>query len=395
MTRNITPLASTQLTPLSLSQTFSSFSTENLCKPQRSLVRRIKIKNDEIKTLFKHNFNLFKKNKPKVILVLITNLKHHFFGPYGVCVRKISWLRNVLYPEQGKRKVDLTHKIQISKLLYLEMKEHQTSYSKRLDEAKKDWFRRSANFAFEDGHRANYVVKPFITKQNSSNTTMNTNNSNQSGNVVKIFSRSRKDGEPLSKARLQPKLQLNLSLVNTRFLNNENSNSKLTELKEEEVVNSKDTLQEDIFMTEVKTQVQTQPATSLSSNNVFHNKKQLYKKVNATTSIINSKIMLLKQTNAENKKNISRIFSKGNSPPSLRLANFLSNKICKTRNLKKVMVLSHTESEIKKDLETVLDIKLHENPKATYRKIVHSMNRTKERVYQNHCESIKECQQVQ
>ena len=70
------------------------------------MVHRIKIKNDEIKTLFKFNFNLFKKNKPKVILVLIANLKHHLFGPYGVCVRKISWLRNLLYPEQGKRKAD-------------------------------------------------------------------------------------------------------------------------------------------------------------------------------------------------------------------------------------------------------------------------------------------------
>ena len=205
-------------------------------------------------------------------------------------MRKISWLRNLLYPEQSKRKADLTHKIQVGKLLYLEMKEYQTSSSKRLDEAKKDWFRRSANFSFEDGYRANYVAKPVITKQNSSNTTMNTNNSNHSGNVVKIFSRSRKDGEPLSKVILPSKLHLNLSLINTRLLNNESRNSKLTKLKEEEVVNSKDTLQEDFFITEVKKQVQIQPATSLSSNNVFHNKEQLYKKVSATTSIINSKI---------------------------------------------------------------------------------------------------------
>ena len=53
-----------------------------------------------------------------------------------------------------------------------------------------------------------------------------------------------------------PKLHLNLSLVNTRLLNDENRNSKLKELKEEEIMNSKDTLQEDFFMTELKTQVQ-------------------------------------------------------------------------------------------------------------------------------------------
>ena len=194
-----------------------------------------------------------------------------------------------------------------------------------------------------------------------------------------------------NKMKLPSKLHLNLSLVhlNPKHGNNndESRNSKLTELKEEDNVDSKDNSLNDFFMTELKsqtqpqTQVQTQPSTSLSCNNVFHSRKQLYKKLNATTSAINSKIVLLKQTNAENKKNITRIFSKGNSPPSLRLTNFLSNKICKTRNMKNVIVLSQTESEIKKDLETVLDIKLHENPKATYRKIVQSMNRTKEAEY--------------
>lgn len=410
-TRNIiTSLPSQQLTPLSLSQTFSSFSTENLCKPQRGLMRRIRIKNDEIKTLFKLNFNLFKQSKPKAVCVLIENLKHHLFGPYGVCVRKLCWLRNAMYPEHYKRKIDLTHKIQVGKLLYLEMKEHQNNYSKRLDEAKKDWFRRSANFAYEDGYRSSFVSKPFTTKQSSSSSTMmNTNNScaGTSSNVVKIFSRAQQRKDTLllcntttntvncvnsvNKMKLPSKLHLNLSLVHstTKHCNNndESRNSKLTELKEEDNVDSKDTLN-DFFMTELKSQtqtqtqvVQTQPSTSLSCNNVFHSRKQLYKKLNATASAINSKIVLLKQTNAENKKNITRIFSKGNSPPSLRLTNFLSNKICKTRNMKNVIVLSQTESEIKKDLETVLDIKLHENPKATYRKIVQSMNRTKEAEY--------------
>ena len=410
-TRNVIPsLQSQQLTPISLSQTFSSFSSESLCKPQRGLMRRIRIKNDEIKTLFKLNFNLFKQSKPKAVCVLIEKLKHHLFGPYGVCVRKLCWLRNLMYPEHYKRKIDLTHKIQVGKLLYLEMKEHQNNYSKRLDEAKKDWFRRSANFAYEDGYRSSFVSKPFTTKQSSSSSTMmNTNNTNHScgrsgtsGNVVKIFSRDhqqqqqRKDTLLLcnsnnNKMKLPSKLHLNLSLVHSNpkhgINNDESRNSKLTELKEEDNVDSKDTTLNDFFMTELKsqtqpqTQVQTQPSTSLSCNNVFHSRKQLYKKLNATTSAINSKIVLLKQTNAENKKNITRIFSKGNSPPSLRLTNFLSNKICKTRNMKNVIVLSQTESEIKKDLETVLDIKLHENPKATYRKIVQSMNRTKEAEY--------------
>jgi hypothetical protein len=338
-------------------------------------MRRIRIKNDEIKTLFKLNFNLFKKSKPKAVCVFITNLKHHLFGPYGVCVRKLLWLRNMLYPDHSKRRVDLTHKIQVGKLLYLEMKEHQTNYSKRLDEAKKDWFRRSANFAFDDGCRSSYAAKPLTKQSTASSTMMNTFTTHHSSGHA-----TRSVATHLSKVKLPSKLRLhlNLSLINTKH--DESRNSKLTELKEEDNSNSKDTLRE-FFMTEVQAHALAQPTTSLSCNNVFHSRKQLYKKLNATTSAINSKIVLLRQTNAENKKNITRMFSEGNSPPSLRLTNFLSNKICKTRNMKSVIVLSQTESEIKKDLETVLDIKLHENPKATYRKIVQSMNRTKEAEY--------------
>ena len=104
------------------------------------------------------------------------------------------------------------------------------------------------------------------------------------------------------------------------------------------------------------------------------------KRLNKTEKIINNKCTGIKIENDINQKKIFRVFSRGNSPPSLKMNTLLCNS-WSTKQRYKQPIASQLNSEKKKDLELALDMKIGENPNENYLKVIEKIQKIDDTEY--------------
>lgn len=334
---------------------FGSFSNREMAKSySNSMYQKMKDQKKEIQKLFKINFGLFQAKKKKSVIYFIHHMAHYLFGPHGVVSRKLKWVGDIFKVS----KFNLDTKIQIGKLYYFEIKDNKkSSYANHLTETKKGYLRRSVHFNYDDNFKSDSIYNSFLThakgikKNNLSKNTYLTNLSNN-------FSRSSLLS-PHTRNNKSQCMELNNS---KRFSTDYSRNGKAKKIIMEHTTES--------HIPKIKKIIFKRPKTSLHSRET--NEQLARRRLNKTTYLINSMCIGIQIENDSNKKKITKVFSRGNSPPSLKMNNFLCNTWAPKQKYMQP-IASQLESEKRKDLEIALDMKIGENPNENYLKVIKKM----------------------
>lgn len=407
---------------------FHKFKNEHSAYINTFISKQIQRNKNEIAKLFKINFHLFRKKKPKAVTIFIHQLKTYFFGINGVLIKRIKWLRYVLYPDIYVNKNRLHKKIDIGKLIFYELKDNHNIYNNREIETKKKHFKRSNNFTYDANYKhaltkggQKHKRKIFLSEDlnNLNNYIMNVTNTfskrnillkdNQqvissttttNGNINSYSSKQKSPTNPLAqfdnmyKRNTRNKFQQNIyykkNLVNMSGI--------ATHIKSTTTTNNNNNT--NCFLTS-RPRTATKDNLSLSHKNLllnqssFTNKRRCqssrtrYKNISLIknysfnpSSLITSKLNDIRRKNISNEKQIKRVFSWGNPPISLKIANFICNPVSSSKNNSQV-IISQTEREIKKDVEIALDVSLKGEPMNTYKIIMNKLKNTSDSIYIN------------
>lgn len=335
---------------------FGSFSNREMAKSySNSMYQKMKEQKKEIQKLFKINFGLFQTKKKKSVTYFIHHMAHYLFGPNGVVSKKLKWVGDIF--KVNKFNIDLDAKIQIGKLYYFEIKDNKSSsYANHLTETKKGYLRRSVHFNYDDNFKSDSIYNNFLTHAKSikkNNLSKNTYLTNLSNNLSRTSLLS-----PHTRNNKSQCMEYNNSKrASTEYFRSGKTKKIITERTRESQI-------------KIKKILFKRPKTSLHSKET--NEQLVKNRLNKTTYLINSMCIGIQVENDNNKKKITKVFSRGNSPPSLKMNNFLCNTWAPKQKYMQP-IASQLESEKRKDLEVALDMKIGENPNENYIKVIKKM----------------------
>ena len=368
---NISSNRTRDLSFLEIRPIFTAITTRDIKKCYSKIIlQKMRSNNQNIKHMLKINCNQYLYSKKQSVITFIQYMKYYLFGPHGLLLRKFKWIRDSFSHKKHKHHkshFSFQSKIQVGQLAYFEMKENKSSYAGYVKESKKGVFKRSSNFSIDENYKSNQIYNQFLSQSkkmkrtsyveknmyltNLSNTfsklnMFNNNNINQGQSSQVSFNYDDKTRllteSVISKNKNYFSRPMSVSSnVNTTYTNRVNSPKKQLKLNTDRT----------------------------ATPHILHSSLKLRKKLNIASNIINAKCLGIKKQNENNHKKILRVFSRGNSPPSLKMNNLLCNSWSPKHKYKQ-SISSQLDHEKKKDLEAALDMKIGEDPNKNYMKVI-------------------------
>ena len=366
---------------------FKSFSSRDMKKSYSNLlIQKMRSKKEEIQKMFRVKIDLFQNQKKKSVLTFIQRMKYYLFGPNGLLRKKLKWIRELLTSSDSKpkkRRESLTSQIKVGQLCYYEANENKSSYSGHLKEAKKAAFKRSSNYIVDENYKQNSMYNKFLINAKKRKRKYTTTKSTYLTNLTNTFSRN---------IFCTNTNQFGLYYTNSEHFTEDNKSRILTEFRRKEK-NPYSRPTSSLYAKVNNNELNSKRAESISprkanvkvkrpssSHLILSKSLIMRKRLNKTEKIINNKCTGIKIENDINQKKIFRVFSRGNSPPSLKMNTLLCNSWSPKQRYKQP-IASQLNSEKKKDLELALDMKIGENPNENYLKVIEKIQKIDDTEY--------------
>ena len=365
---NISSNRTSDLSFLEIRPIFTAITTRDIKKCYSKLIlQKMRSNKEDIKYMLKFNCGQYNKvSKKKSVLTFIQYMKYYLFGPHGLLLRKFKWIRDRISHKKhkhNKSQLSFQSKIQVGQLAYYEMKDNKSSYAGYVKESKKGVFKRSSNFSIDDNYKSNPLYNQFLSQSKKMKRSSYIDKNMYLTNLSNTFSKYNANTNKAQSSQISFYTD-----DRSRLLTETVRSKKKTVFSRPMSVcsNVNTTCTKRVNSPQSQLKVSTdRTATPL----LFHKGIKIKKKLNIATNIINTKCLGIKMQNENNQKKIVRVFSRGNSPPSLKMNNLLCNSWSPKHKYKQ-SISSQLNYEKKKDLEVALDMKIEEDPNKNYMKVI-------------------------
>ena len=364
---NISSNRTSDLSSLEIRPIFSAITTRDIKKCYSKLIlQKMRSNKENIKYMLKLNCDQDKYSKKRSVVTFIQYMKYYLFGPHGLLLRKFKWIRDSFSHKKHKHHkshFSFQSKIQVGQLAYYEMKENKSSYAGYIKENKKGVLKRSSNFSIDDNYKSNPLFNQFLSQSKKMKRASYVDKNMYLTNLSNTFSKYNTNTNKAQSSQIS-------------FYNDERSRllTETVRSKQKHFISRPMSVCSNVNTTCTKRFNSPQRQLNINTNrtctpNLLHNGLKIRKKLYLTTNIINTRCLGIKMQNENNQKKIVKIFSRGNSPPSLKMNNLLCNSWSPKHKYKQ-SISSQLNYEKKKDLEVALDMKIEEDPNKNYMKVI-------------------------